>query len=192
MFEQINANVTKCTTFSQEELNIFDALLVSKTYPTKTFVWIEAEVCNFEAYVVKGCARTFYIDDNGFEVILQFAIEDWWISDIASFNDQTPSRLFIETMEDCQLLLLAPQTKEDLLFRVPKFERVFRMMIQRNLSATQNRLIGNIAQPAQERYLAFLKKYPTISQRIPQHYIASYLGISPEFLSKIRAKIARK
>lgn len=192
MFEQINKHVTKCHTFSTEELKIFNALLKHKTVPKKTFLLQEGEVCNFEAYIQKGCIRNYYIDANGFEVILQLGIEDWWASDIASFNEQTPSKLFIETIEDCELLYLTPETKEDLLFKVPKFERVFRMMIQRNLSATQNRLINNIAKPAQERYLEFISKYPTIPQRVPQHYIASYLGISPEFLSKIRTKLVRK
>lgn len=192
MFELINKNVTKSVTFSQEELKIFNSLLKQKTVSKKTFLLQEGEVCNFEAFIVKGCVRTYYIDANGFEVILQFGIEQWWVSDIASFHEQSPSKLFIETLEDCELLYLTPETKEELLFKVPKFERVFRMMIQRNLSATQNRLINNIAKPAQERYLEFIAKYPTIPQRVPQHYIASFLGISPEFLSKIRAKISKK
>lgn len=192
MFELINKNVTKSVTFSQEELEIFNSLLKQKTVSKKTFLLQEGEVCNFEAFIVKGCVRTYYIDANGFEVILQFGIEEWWVSDIASFHEQTSSKLFIETLEDCDLFYLTPQTKEELLFKVPSFERVFRMMIQRNLSATQNRLINNIAKPAQERYLEFIAKYPTIPQRVPQHYIASFLGISPEFLSKIRAKLSKK
>lgn len=192
MFEQINKYVTRCHTFSKAELDIFNSLLKHQSVPKKTFLLREGEVCNFEAYIIKGCIRTFYIDSNGFEVILQLGIEDWWVSDIASFNEQVPSKLFIETIEDCELLYLTPQTKEDLLFKVPKFERVFRMMIQRHLSATQNRLINNIAKPAQERYLEFINRYPTIPQRVAQHYIASYLGISPEFLSKIRAKLSKK
>jgi len=192
MFEAINKSVTRCTTFSTAELEIFDSLLQYKSVPRKTFLLREGEICNFEAYVLKGCIRTYHLDENGSEVILQFAIEDWWVSDIASFHEQQPSRLFIETIEDCELLALNPQTKEDLLFKVPKFERVFRMMVQRNLSATQNRLINNIAKPAQDRYLEFLQRYPGIPQRVPQHYIASYLGISPEFLSKTRARLLKK
>lgn len=192
MFSAIDKNVNKSTTFLKEELEIFHSLLEPKSFPKKTFLLQEGEVCNFEAYVVKGCIRTYYIDENGLEVILQFAIEDWWIGDIASFHDQKPSRLFIETIEDCELLVFTPQTKEELLFKVPKFERVFRLMIQRNLSATQNRLFRTIAQNAEQKYLDFIQKYPTIPQRVPQHYIASYLGISPEFLSKTRKKLAGK
>jgi len=192
MFEQINTHVGKCTIFSKEELEIFDEMLERKFVPKKTFLLQEGEVCNFEAYVVKGCIRTYYIDENGFDVTLQFAIEDWWVSDMASFYEQKPSRLFIETLEDCELLMFNPETKEELLQRVPKFERVFRLMVQRKLAVTQDRLINTIAKSAQEKYLDFLERYPTIPQRVPQHYIASYLGISPEFLSKVRTKMAKQ
>lgn len=192
MFEQINTHVGKCTIFSNEELEIFDDMLERKLVPKKTFLLQEGEICNFEAYVVKGCIRTYYIDENGFDVTLQFAIEDWWVSDMASFYEQKPSRLFIETLEDCELLMFNPETKEELLQRVPKFERVFRLMVQRKLAVTQDRLINTIAKSAQEKYLDFLERYPTIPQRVPQHYIASYLGISPEFLSKVRTKMAKQ
>ncbi len=192
MFENINKNVSKGVSFSAKELARFDELLQVKHFPKKTFLLQEGEICNFEAYINKGCTRTYYIDENGFEVTLMFSIEDWWISDIASFYEQRPSNLFIETLEDCELLVFNPVTKEMLLAEVPKFERVFRLMVQRRLAVTQNRLISTIAKPAQEKYLDFIERYPTIPQRVPQHYIASYLGISPEFLSKVRAKLSKK
>jgi CRP/FNR family transcriptional regulator, cyclic AMP receptor protein len=178
--------------FTKEELILFNRLLEHKKVPKKTFLLQEGEVCNFEAYVAKGCIRTYYIDENGFETILQFAIEDWWVSDIAGFYERTPSKLFIETLEDCELLMFNPDTKEELLAKVPKFERVFRLMVQRNLAATQNRLINTISKTAAEKYLDFLAHYPTIPQRVAQHYIAAYLGISPEFLSKVRARLSKK
>lgn len=193
MFNKVNSYAERCSKhFSEEELQIFDDLLEPRSVRKKTFLLQEGEICNFEAYVVKGCIRTYYIDENGFDVILQFAIEDWWVSDIASFYEQTPSRLFIETLEDSELLVFTPETKEELLTRVPKFERMFRLMLQRNLAATQNRLINTISKTAQEKYLDFIERYPTIPQRVPQHYIAAYLGISPEFLSKVRTKLARQ
>lgn len=169
---------------------IFDDLLQLQTVKKKTILLREGEICNFEAYILKGCIRTFCMDKNGAEVTLQFAIEDWWVSDIASFHDRMPSKLYIETLENCELLILNHEAKEELLAKIPLFERVFRLMVQRNLSVTQNRLINTIAKPAKERYLEFLERYPSIAQRVSQHYIASYLGISAEFLSKIRAKIA--
>jgi CRP-like cAMP-binding protein len=192
MFEGINKNVSKSAVFSEKELERMNELLQVKHFPKKTYLLQEGEICNFEAYLNKGCIRTFYIDENGFEVTLMFSIEDWWIGDIASFYEQTPSNLFIETLEDCELLSFNPVTKEMLLAEIPRFERVFRLMVQRRLAVTQNRLINSIAKPAQEKYLDFIRRYPTIPQRVPQHYIASFLGISPEFLSKVRAKLSKK
>lgn len=189
-FISINQYINKCTVFSEEEIMIFDDLLQLQTVKKKTILLREGEICNFEAYILKGCIRTFCMDKNGAEVTLQFAIEDWWVSDIASFHDRMPSKLYIETLENCELLILNHEAKEELLAKIPLFERVFRLMVQRNLSVTQNRLINTIAKPAKERYLEFLERYPSIAQRVSQHYIASYLGISAEFLSKIRAKIA--
>lgn len=191
-FASINQYVNKCTIFSESELTFFDNLLQAKSVKKKTILLREGEICNFEAYILKGCIRTYCMDENGAEVILQFAVEDWWVSDIASFHDQKPSKLFIETLENCELLMLNYEAKEELLYKMPRFERVFRLMVQRNLSVTQNRLISTIAKPAQERYLDFLERYPSVAQRVPQHYIAAYLGISAEFLSKIRAKISKK
>lgn len=191
-FAEINHNVKQCHAFSEAELALFNDLLLHKKVSKKTFLLQQGEVCRFEAYIVKGCIRSYYIDSNGFDVILTFAIEDWWVSDIASFHEQKPSRMFIETLEDCELLILSPESKEELLQKVPAFERVFRLMVQKHLTSYQERVFGNIAQPAQERYSAFLQKYPSLPQRVPQHLIASYLGISPEFLSKIRSKMLQK
>jgi len=192
MFDQINSHVTRCTSLTAEELAYFNTILEYRAVPKKTFLLHEGDVCNFEAYINKGCIRNYYIDENGFEVTLQFAIEDWWVSDIASFQDHTPSSMFIETLEDCELLMLSPQTKDQLLEKVPKLERVFRLMVQRNLAALQSRLFKTIATTALDRYLDFLQHYPTIPQRVAQHYIASYLGISAEFLSKVRTKMSKK
>ena len=192
MFERINDYVNKCTVITGEEMNCFNALLETRQVPRKTMLLHEGEICNFEAFIKRGCIRTYYLDENGFEVTLQFAIEDWWVSDIASFHEHKPSSMFIETLEDCELLILSPQNKESLLIQVPKMERVFRLMVQRNLSVLQSRLFKTIATSALEKYLDFIERYPTIPQRVAQHYIASYLGISPEFLSKVRNKMAKK
>jgi CRP-like cAMP-binding protein len=192
MFEQINQYALRCMQFSQPDLDLFDSLLQYKAFPKKTFLLLEGEVCQFEAFLLKGCIRTYYIDSTGAEVTLQFAIEDWWVSDITSFQNQTPSHMYIETLEDCEVLLLTPENKEKLLSQVPGFERMFRLMVQRNLAQTQERLFRTISTSAVEKYLDFLNRYPTIPQRVAQHYIASYLGFSPEFLSKVRKKLSAK
>ncbi len=192
MFENINNYVNNCTVLTREEITVFNSLLEYKSIPRKTILLHEGDICNFEAFINKGCIRNYYIDANGFEVTLQFAIEDWWVSDIASFHEHTPSNMFIETLEDCELLLLSPQSKEKLLQQVPKLERVFRLLVQRNLSVLQSRLFKTITNTAQEKYLDFINRYPTIPNRVAQHYIASYLGISAEFLSKVRTKMSKK
>ncbi|MFL9842938.1 Crp/Fnr family transcriptional regulator [Flavobacterium rhizosphaerae] len=192
-YNQINQSISRYVAFTAEELKIFNSLLEYKTVPKKTIMLHEGEMCAFEAFVLKGCVRKYYIDPNGFEVILQFAIEDAWVGDISfSAFEQKPSKLFIETLEDSEFLIFNPETKEELFARAPRFERAFRILLQRHLWVTQNRLINTISKTALDKYLDFLELYPTLPQRVAQHYIASYLGISAEFLSKTRAKIARR
>lgn len=192
MSQNIIENVTRFINLSEKEEKIFTDSLTFQTFPKKTVLLREGEICQFEGYIQKGCVRVYYLDDNGFEVTILFAIEDWWISDIASFQEQKPSRLYIETLEDSEIFMLNPTTKEKLLTEIPKFERVFRMLVQRNLSTLQNRLVNTISKTASERYLEFIKVYPSIPQRVAQYYIASYLGVSKEFVSTIRKRLASK
>ncbi|UYQ91385.1 Crp/Fnr family transcriptional regulator [Chitinophaga horti] len=192
MFTTINQYIQQFSAFTPDEVALFNSLLEHRTVPKKTFLLQEGEVCRFEGFINKGCIRSYYVDEQGAEITLQFAIENWWVSDIASFHEQQPSRLFIETLEDSELLMLNPDTKEQLLQQVPRFERMFRLMVQRNLSRLQQRLFQTIATTAEQKYLDFLERYPTIPQRAPQHQIASFLGFSPEFLSKVRTRLAKK
>ena len=191
-FQSINQHVSKTCVFTEAELELFNSFLEVRTVKKKTFLLQQGEVCDFEAYINKGCIRSYYINENGFEVILQFAIEDWWVSDIASFHEEQPSNQFIETLEDCELLVLTREAKEELLQQLPKFERLFRLMVQRNLASLQHRLMNTISMNSEEKYLDFSKRYPTIAQRVPQLYIASFLGMSAEFLSKVRTRLAKK
>jgi CRP-like cAMP-binding protein len=192
MFDTINQYILKYATFTEAEIALFDSLLQVQQIPKKTFLLKEGEVCRFESFINKGCIRTYYIDEHGDEVTLQFAIENWWVSDITSFHERVPSSMFIETLEDCEVLTFTLENKEALLKAVPKFERMFRLMVQKNLSVLQQRLFKTISTTAADKYLDFLKRYPTIPQRVAQHYIASYLGFTPEFLSKVRAKLSKK
>lgn len=192
MFDAINRSVRQYAAFTDQEITLFNSLLQYREYSRKTLLLQEGEVCNFESYINKGCIRNYYIDDKGDEVTLQFAVEGWWVSDITSFHDRRPSKMFIETLEDCAVLVLTPDSKEQLLQQVPAFERMFRLMVQRNLARLQERLFQTITTTATEKYLDFLERYPDIPQRVAQHYIASYLGFSPEFLSKVRGRLSKK
>lgn len=188
----LHNNLSRYVSFTDDELKVLDTLIKPQFIPKRTTMLRSGEKCNFEAYVVKGCVRKYYIDADGNELILQFGVEDHWVGDI-SFNayDDQPSRVFIETMEDSEFLMFDPESKEELFARVPKFERAFRILVQRHLASTQNRLFDSVSKNATDKYLEFLRLYPTIPQRVAQHYIASYLGISPEFLSKVRARLAK-
>lgn len=191
-FEQIDRYVSRCLELRPEELQFFHSILKPVSLKKKEWLLREGEIEEHEAFVVKGCLRKYCIDDDGSEIVLQFAVEDWWIGDIASFVEQKPSQVAIQALEDAELLLIHHDDKEALFQQVPAFERMFRLMVQRSLVVLQDRFVATLAQSADVRYQAFMEKYPDIAQRVPQHYIASYLGITPEFLSRVRARMAKK
>jgi CRP/FNR family transcriptional regulator, cyclic AMP receptor protein len=192
MFQEVDQHISRCAPINPSELEIFHSRLKPKSFKKKTLLLQQGEVCKFEAYIVKGCVKKYYIDPNGDEVILQFAVEDWWISDIGSFSEQKPSNLFIETLEDTELLMIDFESKQQLFHDIPLLERVFRIMMQRAYSVLESRFYATVAHSAETRYLEFIKKYPSIPQRVPQQQIASYLGITPESLSRIKAQLFKK
>jgi len=134
-------------------------------------------------------SQNFYIDNEGQEHIVMFAIENWWTADLGSFIEQSPADYNVQCLEKSVLAQLSYDDLEQLYLQIPKLERFFRIIIQKAYVATQKRLINNLSLPAKERYLQFLDQYPLIEQRVPQYMIASYLGITKEFLSKIRSQI---
>ncbi len=188
MHESIQNYISRFVSLTPEELSVVENCMQLQEIPKKTILLNAGDVCNFEAYVLKGCIREYFIDHKGQELTLEFAVEDWWVSDITSFENQTPSIMYIETLEDCELLMLSRAAKDELLARVPKLERMFRLMIQRHLSVLQKRLFRTVSYTAMDKFEEFLRRYPSLPQRVPQHYIASYLGITPEFLSKLRKR----
>jgi CRP-like cAMP-binding protein len=187
MFAEIDRFVARYIHLSEEESAFFHSLLKHRQLKKRSFLLQEGEICDFEAFVLKGCIRSYYLDQEGVETILLFAVEDWWVSDLTSFAERTPSNLFIETLEDCELLSIDYAGKARLFEKIPAFEHMFRLLVQRSLSVLQQRLYGVLSQTAEERYVQFLEKYPLIAQRVPQHQIARYIGVSPEFLSKVRS-----
>lgn len=192
MFNEVDLHISRCAPIKPSDLEIFHSMLRPKSVKKKTLLLQQGEICRFEAYIVKGCVKKYYIDPDGEEVILQFAVEDWWISDIGSFSEQKPSNLFIETIEDTELLMIDFDSKQELFREVPALERVFRIMMQRAYSVLENRFYATVAHSAETLYLEFLAKYPSIPQRVPQQQIASYLGITPESLSRIKSNLAKR
>lgn len=185
-------NIGRYINLDNIEVDFFISLLQSKTIKKKEFLLHADEICRHESFVTNGCLRTYTIDNNGFEHIGQFAIEDWWTGDLLSFLTQTPATFFIDALEDTEVLQISKHNLETLYERVPKFERFFRILFQNSLVTQIQRVNQNISNTAEERYVNFIKKYPQQEQRIPQKYIASYLGITPEFLSVLRRKSVKK
>lgn len=149
-------------------------------------------VCKHKSYVVKGSFRGYLVDNEGKEHTLSFAIEDWWISDYSSLIYQEPATLFVEALEDSVLIQIEYEDEQKFLEEIPKLEKFERIITQRSLAFQQKRLLSNFTKTAEERYDEFMSKYSAIAKRVPQYALASYLGFSTEYLSKIRNRKTSK
>lgn len=184
----IDAYIDRCISISEDERRYFHSILSPRSLKKREHLLKAGEICDWEAFVVKGCLRVYYLDESGNEVNLMFAVEDWWVSDLASKVEQRPAELYIEALEDSEVLIIMAQDKAELYRKVPAFESLFRQLLERALSTLQHRFVTTVAKPAEDRYEEFLKRYPEIPNRVSQKHIAAYLGITPEFLSKIRRR----
>jgi CRP-like cAMP-binding protein len=189
---QILKNVTARIHLEPDEEAYFLTLLQPLTIRRKQLHLHRGEVCRHSTYVISGCLRGYMIDNNGFEHILNFAPPDWWIGDIYSLITQQPGYLNIDALEDSQVLLLSKADQEKLYIQIPQFERYFRILTERSLVSYQQRTLHNLSLSAQQRYLTFCQRYPTLINSIPQKYIASYIGVTPEFLSKMRKDMLKQ
>ena len=192
MFELFLASVKEHISITDQEFEFCKTLFIPKKLRKRQYLLQEGDVCRYTAFVEKGMLRTFTVDDKGNEPILQFSMEGWWVTDLYSYLTDEPSRYNIEALEDCELLLITKPSWNILLEKVPAFERYFRILIQNNLIATQRRLISSMTESAEDQYTKLIDNFPTCLQRVPQHMIASFLGITPETLSRIRSQMAAR
>lgn len=190
MFEALFQQIDKKIHLTEEEKELCKTFFTPKKLRKRQYILQEGDVAKYVAFVEKGMLRSYTIDEKGIEHIMQFAFEGWWIADQYSFLTGEPAIYNIDALEDSELLLLSRQAEEQLMERIPKFERYFRLLLQNNLIATQRRLIGSLSKNAEERYYELIEGCPTIPQRVPQHMMASFLGITPETLSRIRKQMA--
>ena len=188
MYDILLKNISRFITLTPEEEQYFLSLLKLKRLKKKQYLHQEGDICRYQYFVNKGCLRTYSIDEKGLEHIIQFAIEDWWISDMYSFLTQTAARYTIDALEDSELLCLEKNALEELYVKVPKFEKFFQHLLQNAFVALQERINTNLSQTADEQYCTFIEKYPLMEKRLPLKQIASYLGITPESLSRIRSQ----
>lgn len=190
MHKQILDYIGRYIELNEDETDLFKSLSRYKKLRKRQFVVEQGEVCRYENYVIKGCLRCYYLDAGGAEHIVQFAIEDWWISDLHSFLAQSPAHFNVDAIEPSELIQIDFDSLQELYRRIPKFERFFRLIIQKAFVASQDRVISSHSKDAMQRYREFSTRYPEIERRVPQYMIASYLGMTPEFLSKIRRRLA--
>ncbi len=176
---------------SEEEITVLYEVFDLKKVKRRQFILQEGDVSKLNTFVVEGCFRMYFVDENGKEHNLQFAVENWWIGDIGSFHSEEPSKLYIEAMENSVILQIKKEDQLKLFVEYPKFNRIFRVFTENALVAYQRRVLQNISSTAEERYLDFVKRYPYFFNRISNVQIASFLGVTPEFLSTIRKKIAK-
>jgi CRP-like cAMP-binding protein len=170
-----------------------EVILTSKVsfrkYLKGQFIVQQGDICKYSSFLVSGCTKTFFVDDKGQEHIVMFAIEDWWTSDIGSFITQLPADFNVQCLENTEVFQFSFLDQEALYQSIPKLERLFRKMIEKHVVSSQKRILRGLSLSAKEQYLFFKQEYPTIEQRVPQYMVASYLGITKEFLSKIKKEL---
>ena len=176
---------------SEEERAIVTEVFRERSVKRRQFILQEGDVCIYNTFVVEGCFRMYMVDPSGKEHNLQFAIENWWIGDIGSFHTEEPSKLNIEAVEHSIILQIKKEDQLSLYVDYPKFNRIFRVLAENAVVGLQRRVLQNIGSTAEERYLDFINRYPHLFNRISNVQIASYLGVTPEFLSSIRGKLAK-
>ena len=185
-------NIARHISLTHEEKQLFLSRTETKNFKAKTILQNAGKVCKESYFVNSGLLRSFNINDNIVEHVLSFACEGWWISDMYSFISQKPGNLFIEVLEDSEVVILTKENQELLYNEIPKLERFFRILIENSLVAHQERLMDNLSLTAEERFDKFCKKYPTLIQKVPQKQIASFIGVTPEFFSKMKARMLKK
>jgi CRP-like cAMP-binding protein len=175
---------------TEEEVEFFLSVLVPRPFKQGELIISGGEPARYMIFVNAGYLMTYYTDLNGSDHVIQFAGEGWWSGDIHSITEQSRTRYSSKGLSEGEVLLLPRPAQQQLLDRYVKFERYFRIMFQKGLMRQQLRYIEGHSTSAEERYRSFVSAYPAIVREVPQKYIASYLGITPEFLSKIRKKLA--
>jgi CRP-like cAMP-binding protein len=182
------AHIKRFVPITKEEEDTLLFYIKHKTVKNKEHILKSGQICDACYFVAKGCLRMYTIPDNGTEQIVQFGIDNWWICDYTSFDSQKPSMFSIQALEPSTIFYIERRTQEELFQKVPKLERYFRLILQRAYSATIMRVHYIFTSTGEARYHHFNNLFPEFVQRIPQYMLASYLGFTPEFLSKIRAK----
>ena len=190
--QSILENIAKHVALTPEERQLFLSKTETKQFKAKSILLSAGEIARCTYFVNSGILRSFNINDNIVEHVLSFACEGWWMSDMYSYFSQKPGQLFIEVLEEAEVVSLSKENQEQLYREIPKLERFFRILIENSLVANQQRLMDNLSLPAEERFEKFCAKYGTLVHKVPQKQIASFIGVTPEFFSKMKARLLKK
>lgn len=185
-------NISKIVSLTPEEQELFIAKTETRHYKAKSIILNAGEICKHSYFVHSGLLRSFNINDNIVEHVLSFACSGWWIGDMYSLLSQKPGNLFIQVLEDAEVILLSKENQDILYHEIPKLERFFRILTENSLVAHQERLMDNLSLSAEERFEKFCSKHHDLIQKVPQKQIASYLGVTPEFFSKMKSRLLKK
>lgn len=192
MYETFFRKFNEKVILTNEEVDIVKKYLTPKKLRKKQYLVQEGDICKHICVVEKGALRSYVLDEMGNERITAFALEGWTIADLYSFVKQEPATLNIDALEDAELVLISKEAHEDLLQKMPKYETYFRILVTDAYIALQKRTTNMISLSLEDRYKALMEMYPSIVQRVPQHMIASYMGLSRETLSRVRARISNR
>ncbi|SFC16225.1 cAMP-binding domain of CRP or a regulatory subunit of cAMP-dependent protein kinases [Flexibacter flexilis DSM 6793] len=185
MSELFRQHIEKIVPLTDQEFALVSSFFVKKKLKKHQFLVQAGELAPYDFWVEKGLLRAYLLEENGKEQILQFAMEDWWITDYQAHFSAQPATLNVDCLEDCQVLCISQEDKDRLCAQLQKFEHFFRKKSNAGYVALQKRILSLLTDQAHERYQQFLSLYPSIIQRVPKKYIASYLGVSRETLSRL-------
>ncbi|MCQ6957195.1 Crp/Fnr family transcriptional regulator [Mucilaginibacter aquariorum] len=191
MFEIFSSYLKEKGGLTDAELGEIRVVTVNRKLRKRQYLLQEGDISHYNCFVVKGCLRNYRVSEDGNEHILRFAVENWWVSDPESYNNGTPSKNNIDALENSEMILIEKQDFTNLLSNIPRFKDFIYNLKARSFDASQNRIMSNISDTAEEKYSNFIKIYPHIFNRVPLHMIASYLGVSRETLSRIRNQYAK-
>jgi len=186
----LHKKIASIIDIKDEEFDFLKSLFLPKKIKKRQYFLQEGDICKYQAFIEKGILRSYTVDEKGSEHILQFASEGWWMADLSSYLTNEPSFLNVDAIEESELLLITKSSWELTMQKIPSLEHYFRIILQNHLVSTQKRLLQSLSETAEQKYLRFINTYPDCLSRVPQHMIASYLGIKRETLSRVRKQRA--
>lgn len=192
MWPLLRKNIGLYVSLSDDEYELAESFFTYRKFRKKQYILQEGDICRHETFILKGCVRMYQVDGDGQEHVSQFGIESWWVGNLYSLVSEKPAVINIDCLEDCEVLQITKQALDKLYAQVPAMERFFRLLIQNAFIAFEHRVLILLAKPAAERYKDFINRYPHIEERISDRQVASYLGITPQSLSRIRSHYASR